>query len=167
VTVESNPAVTGLMPDNFGPWGRHRVVKVTIPFTSATWNTVATHEVFTVTGVVRAMCIFHVTSSLTSGGAATISFGLQTAGTSYAAAQTYTNLTTGNMVSPGGTVTTGIRTYTFLLHQTNNADLVISEDDIGYAIASAALTGGTIDAYCFWAPVSEGGLVVAGAGGAL
>ena len=143
-----------------------RQSKVSIDFALAAWNTIASHEVFTVTGLVRALMIYNVTADLTSGGAATISFGDETNTIRFAGLQAYTNLTAGYFVLPGGTVTLGCRVEADY-RQTYNADMFLKGLDIGFAVAVAALTGGTMDAYCFWSPITDGATVVAAAGGPL
>lgn len=146
--------------------GFEKVAKKTIDFTLAAWNTVATHEVFTVTGLVRCLTIYQVTGSLTSGGAATVSFGIEGAANAYAAAQAYTNLAAGQLVQAGGSAAASLQSFTnFFAAQW--ADIFTIGKDLGYEVATAALTGGTIVAYCFWTPISDGSLVVGGAGGVL
>lgn len=152
-------------------FGFENMLRVSIDFSSATWNTATTHEVFTCTGAVWTLVYYKVTESLTSGGAATISFGDQANAARYAAVQTYSNLAAGNHVAPGGTVAslaligTSFHRYDGTGTQ---AELMNTNGlDYGYSIASAAMTDGTIEAVCFWTPMSSDGLVVAGAGGTL
>lgn len=142
-------------------------LKVSIDFSQAAWNTVATHEVFNVTGLVRALVIYQVTANLTSGGAATVSFGDDQGAANYSAAQAYTNLTSPRVVVPGGTISVVPRWWSVYQNSAQNSDNVFAGVDIGYQIATAAMTGGTIVAYCFWTPISDDGLVVAGDGSAL
>ena len=153
------------IPSGIEALGRYKT-KVTVDFTLAAWNTVANHRLFTVTGVVRAVGLYVVTGSLTSGGAATISFGWTFSNTAYAAAQTFANLTAGNIVNPNGTVTVAALTQAFI-STAAYADVISDAQNLGYAIATAALTGGAMDAYCFWTPLSDDGSVAAGTGGAL
>ncbi len=143
-------------------------VRVLIDGTLAAWNTVATHEVFTVTGMVRLLVLYFVRTTIGSAGAAQMSFGREGATSNYAAAQVVTGLTTGVFVVPAGTVSTQVTANSIILQPTTvNADLIISGLDIGYEVTVAALNAGVIEAYCYWSPVSDSGLVVAGAGGAL
>jgi hypothetical protein len=170
MAVETNPLVTGVATHGryFGTFDN--MVMKTIDFSDATWNTAATHEVFTVTGVVRAMVIYRVTESLASAGSPTIAFGVEGTTNDYAAAQNHTNLTAGRFVSAAGTVATNIMRWqvvTAAATANTPADNIINGLDIGYVIATAAMTDGTVEAYCFWSPISAGATVVEGAGGAL
>lgn len=157
----------GTSPNGNSLFGNY-LTKVTINFAQSAWNTVAKHEVFTVTGLVRCVMYYHVTASLTSGGAATIAFGNDGNTGALAAAQDYTNLITNTAPEPGSTVAAITQTGASLLLPSKNSDVVSADSrDQGYEIAAAAMTGGTIDAYCWWTPLSEGALVVAGTGGVL
>jgi len=150
-------------------FGRLRKLQTSINFATAGWNEVRSHEVFTVTGFVSALVFYRVTQSLTSGGAATVAFGDQGSTGRYSAAQAYTNLTAGNLVSPGATVSAFLRLWNnyFVSGTGNNADNVYIDWDLGYEIAAAALTGGIIEATCFWTPISDGATVALGNGEAL
>ena len=142
--------------------GRSKL-KVTIDFLAAAWNTVGTHEVFDVTGVVLASVFFDVTKNCTSGGAGTLAIE-DDQGSVWSAAQAVGNLTTTRLILPAGTVTTSSIMKNFFEDRGWN---VLKSSDFGFRIAAAAFTDGTIDAYCLWTPISDGATVVAGAGGAL
>lgn len=146
-------------------------LRVNVPFTSANWNTIGSHEVFTLTGFVRVHVMYLVTGSLTSAGAAQISFGREGTTAEYAAAQVVTNLSAGRAVAPGGTFV-GAANWASNFMRFDSAGLradffIPNGNDLGYEITVADLTGGTIEAVCNWAPLSSDGLVVAGAGGSL
>lgn len=143
--------------------------KTSIDFTQVAWNTVANHRVFTVTGMVRAIVFYDVTGNLASGGGATISFGDTTAVANYSAAQAFGNLLATNFVVPALTIATVKQTGQFMDYTVSayQSDSIYKGVNIGFAIAVAALTGGTIDAYCFWTPINDAGLVVPATGGAL
>jgi hypothetical protein len=144
--------------------------KTSIDFTQAAWNTVADHRVFTRTGMVRMLVFYYCTANLAGGGGATIKFGFTGLTSAYAAAQGFGNLTTGVYVVPQATATTLADLWANFLNSgaLKNADVTLSgTTHVGFNIAVAALTGGTIDAYCFWTPISDDGLVVAASGGAL
>jgi hypothetical protein len=165
--VFTDPSATGFQDNsNFGFKNR---LQVNVDFSSATWNTVATHEVFTLTGVCCGWLFYHVTDELTSSGAATVAFGDATGTGSYSAAQTYANLVTDALVIPASTVGnySTMTNFFFSPAASRHGSFVSASVDFGFQIASAALTGGTLKAYCFWTPVSSDGLIVAGAGGAL
>lgn len=141
---------------------------VSIDFSAAAWNTVATHEVFTVTGMVRLLVLYYITESLTSGGLATIQFGREGSTDNYSASQTYANLVAGSFVVPAGTVSTQVTANSIILQTTSvNADVIVAGLDRGYQIGTDAMTNGTIEAICYWTPISSDGNVTAGNGGAL
>lgn len=151
-------------------FGFENRIRVPIDLSLAAWNTVATHEVFTVVGAVRTLVLYRVTESLASSGAATVSFGLEGSTAYYAAAQPYTDLTATRWIIPGSSYSTAIINWQAFQYGSGAnvpSDTVLDGIDIGYQIATAALTNGTIEAYCYWSPISLDGSVVAGAGGAL
>lgn len=142
--------------------------KVTIDFTQAAWNTVANHRVFTVSGLVRCVVFYYCTSSLTSSGSPTISFGITSSTTDYAPAQAFSNVVTGTAVLPGSAAIFSRGVTWSAYFSTQKADVILAPgQNIGYAIATAAMTGGSIDAYCFWTPISDDGSLAAATGGAL
>lgn len=153
-------------------FGFENTLQVSIDLSNSTWNTVASHEVFTVTGPVRHLVLYYISESLDSGGAAMISFGRAGAVTQYSAAQTYTNLTAGKLVLPGGTTLLNIGQWGAYFQRFDGTGTAADSanptgNDLGYDVTAAALTDGTILAYCFWSALAPGGLVVAGAGGSL
>lgn len=140
-------------------------VYVTVDLSVAAWNTVATHEVFTVTGLVKAIAFYRVTENAAAGAGALISFGREGSTTTFAAAQLFSNLVAGNFIQPGGTTSAfmGFDTYQAVA----GALTVIEGLDLGYEITVNAFTDGTLEAVCFWTPISAGSRVVAGTGAAL
>lgn len=139
---------------------RANYLAVVTSFASATWNTVASHEVFIVTGAVRMRIIPECTSDLTSGGAATIAFGLEGTTNAFIAATLGTDIDTGEMWLTG----TPAKQFAF----SSVIDRVISGGlDVGFEIAVAALTGGSITWHCVWEPINATGEVTAGLGGVL
>lgn len=156
--------VSQAVPAVFPALGQN-VLRVTIDFALAAWNTIATHEVFTVTGLVKATVFYRVTGNAAAGAGGLVSFGREGALTAFAAAQGFANLTTGNIVIPGATIAAFLGANAYAVD--GDADTIIEGLDLGYEITVAAFTGGTIEAVCFWTPISSGATVVAGAGGAL
>ena len=153
---------SGRLPNSF---------TVTADMTSATWNTIASHEIATVTGLVHFIIIPHCTSTLTDAAdGASIQFGVEGS--------------TAALIASTGAAGAGantIATNEFWLDATP-ADLVTNrtaEDalefwvdgglDVGYEITGAALTGGTLKFEVFWEPGDSAGAgtVAAGAGGSL
>ena len=142
---------------------------VTADMTSATWNTAASHEIATVTGMVQMTVIPQCTGTLTDAAdGASIQFGVEGSTAAIIAS-------TGAAGAGGDTIETG----EFWIDATP-ADLVIKKSaldnlvfvvgagkDVGYEITGAALTGGSIVFHCWWKPLDGTGAAVAGAGGAL
>jgi ABC-type nitrate/sulfonate/bicarbonate transport system substrate-binding protein len=165
MAVSAISAVTGVMgTSNMGLANR---LEVTIDGTVAAWNTVATHEVFTVTGMVRAQVYYLVTTQVGSAGAAQIAFGVAGGTGAFAAAQVVTGLAATVFAMPGGTVDTATEYVAYQSGGTIAADVILSEVDLGYEVSVAALNAGVIKAVCFWTPISSDGLIVAGTGAAL
>jgi len=134
---------------------------VSVSMARATWNTVATHEVFDVTGLVRMRILVSCTASITDAGAGAIQFGV--AGTTNAfIASTDTD---GILISTIWADNTPGDTYgnfsSLLL------DKIVNTLDVGYEVTGAALTGGTLVFHCWWEALNATGSVVAGAGGVL
>ena len=162
------------MPSYF-PQTDWRTVTVTVDFTSGTWNTVNTHELFTVTGAVDVLLSNRCTTSMTDAAdGGMISLGVETdpdlliTSTSFSAA---TGIDAGRFwfsnttqVSDAFPPTTGMAPQNGAIIPRSIIGL-----DIGYEITVEAATGGVIEFVCMWRP-SNGvgsGSVVAGAGGAL
>lgn len=142
-------------------------IAVTATMTSATWNTAASHEVFTVTGTVRMWMWVLCKGTLTDAAdLADIQFGV--AGT-----------TNGFIAATGAAGKGGVgiaeneiwydATPSTVYDTSANIimDYVITGLDVGYEITGAALTGGVLEFHCVWVPLDSSGLVEAGAGGAL
>jgi len=135
---------------------------VTATMTSATWNTETTHEVFTVTGLVRMRMWIECTTNVTStGGAATLTYGPAATGTGIIAATGEDDIDATELWYDA-TPTVAFDTYANVVF-----DYVINGLDIGYDIDGEALIGGVLVFHCMWEPLNSTGLVVAGAGGAL
>lgn len=142
-------------------------LSVTATFTSATWNTDASHEVFTVTGLVRMKMWIECTATLLDAAdGATIQFGHESA----------TNAIIGatNCARAGaGLLSTGCMWYDTSPLATPEAsssvimDYVVNGLDIGYEIDTAVLTGGSLVFHCAWEALNATGNVVAGTGVAL
>lgn len=137
---------------------------VTADFTSATWNTVAAHEVVTVTGACRVIILPRVTGTITSGGGtATLILGDETTTNSIIASTDAEQLADGEWWADTTTTRT-VLTRTLI----NGLDIVIQGGkDIGYTIGTEALTGGSIEFLVWWQPLVTGSSCAAGAGGAL
>ena len=142
-------------------------LSVTATMTAATWNTAASHEVFTVTGLVRMRMWIECTDTLTDAAdGATSQFGHESATNAFIAAT--------NCARAGaGLIATGCTWYDTSPLTTPDTfantvmDYVVNGLDVGYEIAGAALTGGVLVFHCVWEPLNLTGNVAAGAGGSL
>lgn len=134
---------------------------VPVNFATAGWNEAATHEVFTVTGLVRVRIVIACTGDVDSAGhGATIAFGDEVAQT-WIGATDETELDTGDLWYDT-TPTTSQDTFANVV-----LDRVVNGLDLGYLISTEALTVGGLVFHCWWEPLNATGAVVAGSGGAL
>lgn len=141
-------------------YNRANYLTVTADLTSATWNTVAAHEILTVTGAVRVRILPICTGSVTSGGAITGILGTETTTNGMITSTDLTTLDAGMAWLSD--------TPNHLYAKTSVLDFIIADgQDVGYTIGSNAATGGTIVFHVWWEPLNSTGAVTAGAGGAL
>ena len=138
---------------------RRQYLSVTADFSLAAWNTIATHEVFTVTGDVRLLILPRITESLVGAGL-TIQLGIAGATTAWIAATAVAAMVLGTSWLDTTPAATDL--FTALLDR-----IVMAGNDVGYEILVAAATDGTIVFEGFWEPLSPGSTVVAGTGVAL
>lgn len=143
--------------------------KVNADMTSATWNTVASHEIATVTGMVHILVIPIVTTTLTDAAdGASIQLGVEGSTAELIGS-------TGAAGAGGNTLTTNEFWFdttpadlAFKGSAWDNMDFIVGGGlDVGYEITGAALTGGAISFHIYWEPMDGTGTVVAGAGGTL
>lgn len=142
---------------------------VTADMSSATWNTAASHEIATVTGMVRMIIIPECTETLTDAAdGASIQLGYE-GSTTALIGSTGAAGAGGNTLSAGEIWIDTSPADVFAL--TSNAralDFIIAGGlDVGYEITGAALTEGTIVFHVFWEALNSTGVVAAGAGGSL
>ena len=137
---------------------------VTADLTNATWNTVAAHEIATVTGAVRMLILPQCTSTVvTTGTNGTFILGDETNTSSLIASSLLDALATGEWWVDA-TITRTIVTRS----QMNALEFVVGNGkDIGYTIGVNAATNGTIVFHIWWVPIDATGAVAAGAGGVL
>ena len=129
--------------------------------TTGVWSTVASHEIATVTGAVRmtiiAECVTTVASVSNTG---TIQLGDEVATNSIIAAST---LGAGLMAAGELWVDA-----TLTRIQLDAVEIVVAGgQDIGYEVATNALSGGSMIFHIYWTPLDATGAVIAGAGGTL
>lgn len=141
-------------------------LKVTADMSSATWNTAATHELFTVTGLVRMKILAECTETLVDAAdLAVIQLGTESATNAFIAAT--------NAAGKGGVT---IEENELWVDNSPDAaydtfanavlDRVVNGEDVGYEITGAALTNGTMVFHCWWESISAGN-VEAGTGAAM
>lgn len=150
-----------------------QTINVTVNLSSATWNTVGTHEVFTVTGNVDIELSVVITTTLADSGGATgsIQFGVEGdtdayfGPTSYGSAMPLVAGRYWTSMPPSATdaypsMFSGIAVST--LQKSIAGGL-----DIGYELTSEAAASGVLVFKGRWRPQAGGGSVVAGSGGSL
>lgn len=146
-------------------YGRTNHLAVDVNLANATWNTVATHEVFTVTGTIRCRLLVTCSESVleTDPQAAngTIQAGIAGTTDAFIAATAQTAVDTGEIWhdnSPDASA----EAYSVL------KDFIVTNGvDIGYELAVEAATDGTVTFHLWWEPLDATGAVVAGPGTAL
>mgnify|MGYP001612076512 CR=1 FL=1 len=144
------------------------VLRQTVDFTLAAWNTVATHEVFILTGVVRVVWIYLIKESLLSAGLlAQIKFGHEGNTAYFAAAQLASALTVGKCVGQSADQWWVAQTTGAYIFGAKTGDVMLSAYDLGYEITVEALTDGTMEFTAFWTPLSSDGNLTLGAGAPL
>jgi len=136
---------------------------VTADLTSATWNTAATHELFTVTGLVRMRIVAEVTTTGddTSGNTANIQLGVENTTNAFIAATEVDDLAAGELWFDA--------TPTEVTNDTSSVviDKVVNSEDVGYEITGEAATDGVIVFHCWWEALNATGNVAAGDGSAM
>lgn len=139
-------------------------LSVTVDMSNASWNTIGTHEVFNVTGGVRVKIVPECVSNLTSGGLATIGFGVEGNTIAFIADTDFALIDSGEVwdTAVDGTITQYGDTGAMELNKK-----IFNGLDIGYEIKAANLTGGSIKFHCWWVPETSTGSVMAGSGIAL
>jgi len=139
--------------------GRINALVVTADFTSATWNTVASHTIATVTGLCRLRIVPVCTASLTSASTTAMQLGETGATNSMVLSTSADNILVDTLwlsISP-------VKGWMFL----SILDRIANNTDIGYDLFTDAVTVGAIDFLIWWEPLSAGATVTAGTGGSL
>lgn len=139
-------------------------LSVATDFTSATWNTVAAHEILTVTGACHIIILPQITTTITStGGLGTLILGDETTTNSLITLTVADDLAAGEWWFDA----TATRTLAAKSIFEKTDFVVAAGKDIGYTVATAALTAGVITFHVWWEPIDATGAVAAGAGGVL
>lgn len=137
------------------PSPQNQHVRNTITMVVGTTGTVAAHTVFTVTGsvIVRALTVY-ATSSITSGGAATLKLGTTEVTNIFIDTTTATDITTTNNVWVSTTPSaSGLGLPAAMM------DIFLVGTAIKYTVGTAALTGGVLVFDCFYDAVSDNGSI--------
>lgn len=138
-------------------------LNVTADLSSETWNTVATHELFTVTGLVRLQIVAEVitTGDDTSGDTATIQLGTENTTNGFITATQVDDLLAGEIWYDDSPTVIFDTTSVVVL------DKIVNGEDVGFEIAGEAATDGAIVFHCWWTPLNATGNVVASDGSAM
>lgn len=135
---------------------------VTADLSSATWNTVAAHEIAVVTGLVRmqVLAVCTTTGDDTSGNTSTIALGVEGDTAALIAATQVDDLLAGELWYDATPTTRTDKWANAVI------DFPVDGWDVGFTIAGEAATAGVIEFHIWWMPLEEGATVVAGEGGA-
>ncbi len=133
-----------------------------VDLSSATWKSIASHEVFTVTGLVRARMWIECTEDVTStSGNSTLQFGVEGVTDGIIAATGEDDIDVGELWYDA-TPTVKYDTFANIVF-----DYITNDLDIGYEILTEATLDGTLAFHIVWEPLNATGAVVLGAGGSL
>jgi hypothetical protein len=136
--------------------GMSLIARKSVTFAAATTGSIAAHTLFTVTDEVLVMAFAVVHSDLTSGGAATVSIGTANNVAGLVAVTGYAGLV-GGSTWVDGTPGTEVEAL-----PTGAISLINNGADIIYDVLGATVTGGVVDFYVLWRPLTEdSNLVVA------
>jgi len=138
---------------------------ITVDLSNATWNTVGTHEIATVTGLVSVYISCTCTETLT--GADNISYGVAGNLTFFGGSVAKTDLVAGDVWAAAATTAGRDIVGAIGAAGTGIQRATLNTLDIGYEILTNAATDGTIKFHVWWEALEPGASVVAGAGGSL
>ena len=140
----------------------------TADMTSAVWNTVGSHEVFTITGAVRLRMWVICTDTLAdAANLATIKLGLE-GEDNYFIALTNAAGKGGLAIDAGEFWRAPVNNYSRETFSNILFDTAIGfGQDVGYTIGGEALTGGVLEFHCTWEAMSADGHVAVGNGASL
>ena len=133
------------------------ITRGSVTFVAGTTGAIAQHTVFTITGLVVFSFWGRCTAPLTSGGAATISYGRAAAVNELIAVTTATTIDTDDCIAGGNVLEAGaFGTQDTLIENVSGGE------DLTADILTATITGGTMEYYLFWTPISVGATVALG-----
>jgi hypothetical protein len=150
------------------PYLGSRVTRNVIDFALPAWNTVATHRVFAVSGLVRIVTAYRVLTNCGGAAGCLVSFGLGAAPALCWNAQAIALLLANTFPSPSGIGAVQAADFQTLFEASNRYwDSMLLGLNVGYEITVAAANAGKIEATAFWTPLSSDGRVTPAAGGPL
>lgn len=141
---------------NSASYNSANYLAVPITFAALTTGTVATHELFTVTGLVRVQIVAVCTVNVA--GTGSIQLGVESDTDAFIAVTTGTDLDAGELWYDATPTTVTDTTGTVIL------DKIVNAADIGYEVSVGTLTGGAITFHCWYTPLDSTGAVVASDG---
>lgn len=137
-------------------------IAVSADLSNATWKSIASHEVFNVTGLVRLRMWVECTENVTSAlGGATLQFGYAGLTNAFIVATGEDDIDAGELWFDATPTEAGGRFADVVF------DEVLNALDVGYEIVGEATTDGTLVFHCVWEPMNATGAVVAGDGSPL
>lgn len=140
------------IPKDVPMYGAANYLAVPITFAAATTGAVATHEIFTVTGLVRMIIIPVCTANVA--GAGTIELGV--AGDT----DLFIGTTTGADID-AGEIWVDTTPTELAFNYSSVLDKVVPNGlDVGYEVKTDTLTGGAITFHCWWWDLDSTGNVV-------
>lgn len=130
---------------------------VSITFAALTTGSVATHEILTVTGMVRLRMIAECTVNVAGSGS--IQLGIEGTTNAFIASTAGTDIDAGEVWIDATPTETQGNTSSLMLDK-----IICGGLDVGYEVTSNTLTGGTIVFHYWWEPLNSTGNVVAADG---
>jgi hypothetical protein len=137
-------------------YGSPNYLAVPITFAALTTGSVASHEIFTCTGMVRVIIIPECTDNVA--GTGTIELGVEGDTDLFLGTTTGTDIDIGKLWLDTSPAELGW-SFTSVLDK-----VVAGGKDIGYEVKTNTLTGGTVVFHCWWIPLNSTGAVVASDG---
>lgn len=137
-----------------------------LDFSNSTWNGEKTHDLFDVSGLVQMMLVFYCTLNL-AGSGATISFGVSGDIDIIVSYRTATTIDAGDFL-----IRDSVRQFNSVFYYSGLAEYYdepcihnfLTSQKIVYDIDNNDLSGGELECYCWWAPISQGATVELGDG---
>lgn len=148
--IQQNMNGTGMV------YGAPNYLAVPITFAALTTGSVATHEIFTVTGAVRLRILAECTVNVA--GTGSIQLGVAGVTNTLIASTTGTDLDAGELWYDA-TPTTAYDTVANVI-----LERIINGLDVGYEVTGDTLTSGAVTFHCWWEPLNATGAVVAADG---